>query len=104
MTTTDTQTIADFLLAQIAAAEAVARRIAAVGSCDPAYDPARVLAQCEAHRRIVELLTTLDERRAVVGVGVDRWLDGQWAVAHAAATALAAIWADHDDYREEWAL
>jgi hypothetical protein len=62
------------------------------------HDPARVLAECEAKRQIVE-----------------RWPDpfGQWTAEQAEAAraakdfavrALASVYADHPDYCEEWAL
>ncbi len=54
------------------------------------YDPARVLAECEAKRRIVESYNSPDS--------VGSYGDGLWeALAH-----LALPYADHPDYREEW--
>lgn len=49
-----------------------------------AHDPARVLAGCEAKRRIVAM-------------DFERYGE-QWAV----LSALALPYADHPDYREEW--
>lgn len=58
------------------------------------HDPARVLAECEAKRRIVESLIDMepveDERKGQVVTL--RW------VCH----SLALPYADHPDYREEW--
>jgi hypothetical protein len=68
-------------------------------------DPARVLAECEAHRRIVR------EARQAVALS-DETPDDDSPRAeriHGAATAwsatldaLATIYADHEDFREEW--
>ena len=49
--------------------------------------PARVLAECAAKRQIVELLEYDGSPEA--------WLT---------LRALASVWADHEDYREEWKL
>lgn len=48
------------------------------------HDPARVLAECEAKRRIVELCDGFDEQGREV------------------RQLLALPYADHPDYREEW--
>ena len=108
-------TLADFLLARIAEDEAVARRIAAVGSCEPAYHPARVLAECAAKRAIVEMHALMDggdpdsfpyeseDGRTVWpgcvicdGDSTPRRL-GCDTVRH-----LAAPYADHPDYDPTW--
>lgn len=110
--------LTDFLLARIAEDEAVARRAAqefeGVGVSTPptwgrrqwefrvdrrnpalvdhivAYSPARVLAECEAKRRIVERevnsRTKITYRRMMV------------------LQDLAAIWSDHPDFDPGWAL
>lgn len=52
-------------------------------------DPARVLAECEAKRRIVEQ------------VGNIAWV-GSYAVRDFVLEALALPYADHPDYRDEW--
>ena len=93
-------TLADFLLARIAEDEAVARRIAAVGSCEPAYHPARVLAECAAKRAIVADLQKWDDATEA-DLGDDRfygWLNG----VEQAAQHLAAPYADHPDYDPAW--
>ena len=102
-------TLTDFLLARIAEDEAVASSAAddfawqreqdfggftvKVYDHIVRHDPARVLAECEARRRIVGyLLAAVSE-----GDSAD--------VRHAyldAVSALAGVYADHDDYREEW--
>jgi hypothetical protein len=103
MTDTQTTTLADFLLARFAEDEAdaqaeVARDLVAHGETDPFYayrfmDPARVLAECEAKRRIVELLAAggRDEARAGMDAARERLLP-----------LLALPYADHPDYRPGW--
>src|SRR5574337_1430284 len=56
------------------------------------HDPARVLAECEAKRRIVEDRLHLDTVRP----GAIR-AHSEWA-----CRVIASIYADHPDYREEW--
>lgn len=79
--------LAAFLLARIADDEEIAKS-----------DPARVLAECGAKRRIVErwqklLPLDIDDHPGFAGerLGLAR-----------ACQALAAVYADHPDYREEW--
>lgn len=57
------------------------------------FDPARVLAECEAKRRVV--------------TAIARWLDAHPDEDHVPAGDDALCWlalpyADHPDYREEW--
>ena len=52
---------------------------------------ARVLAECEAKRRIVEECQ-----------GWDAELDGRGALGETVLRALAAVYADHEDHREDW--
>lgn len=56
------------------------------------HNPARVLAECEAKRRIVE--------EATLGAApdTDLWAQVAWDVLR----LLALPYADHADYREEW--
>lgn len=123
--------IADFLLARIAEDEAVVRATLdehdlldwtpevgwppAFGLAGPVdgpsgyivaiIDPARVLAECEAKRRIVELHYSWS-------MDAERYPEPPFGPilatqAHTATTilrSLAAIWADHPDYQQEWAL
>jgi len=79
------------------------------------HDPARVLAQCKAHRAIVELhwvcrvsiwwpeVEAIEVEVCVMCSGgeYDPDEDVKWPCP--TLRALAAIWSDHDDYRrEEW--
>jgi hypothetical protein len=63
-----------------------------------AHDPARVLAECEAKRRIVESWT-MAEGSALDG---DERVGGVADGLRSAVEALAAAYADHPDYQEEW--
>ena len=75
-------TLTEFLLARITEEEALVDRVG--------YPFARVLAECEARRLIVGN----HERHSAgqSGYGASRY----------AVLALAAVYADHPDYREEW--
>lgn len=109
-------TLTDFLLARIAEDGGVARwaqsdawsEAAGIhGFEDPwpshlafaeHITPARVLAECEAKRQLVEGLRGLvdyDRDKFIVGPGVE-------AVASETCRLLALPYADHPDYREEW--
>lgn len=59
------------------------------------HDPARVLAECEAKRRIVEChsLTQLESGKTILGYRT---------ALEDAIRALALPYADHPDYRDEW--
>jgi hypothetical protein len=98
-------TLTDFLLARIAEDERAARdavRATMRGEISrsdfPAHvqhfistaTPARVLAECEAKRRIAE-------RCGRVGA-----LMPSEHLAQGVLSLLASPYADHDDYREEW--
>lgn len=67
------------------------------------HDPARVLAECAAKRRIVERHGALDEDECP---GCGAYLDGTWRTGPGELcpdlAALASVYADHPDYREEW--
>lgn len=54
------------------------------------HDPARVLAECEAKRRIVERCSAVD------------YAMPSTYLAHGILGLLALPYADHPDYREEW--
>jgi hypothetical protein len=107
------EALAEFLLARIAEDEAISRGVAEPLSPDETFDvrfrtyesdhtqgdsahvrrfdPARVLAECEAKRRIIE------QSR--------RWLDdgeGGETVATEALLQFGTVYADHPDYRQEW--
>lgn len=65
--------------------------------------PARVLAECEAKRRIVEGRTGIPHPSD----GCDGSCDGpndHWHLVYEwdVLRALAAVYADHPDYREAW--
>jgi len=62
------------------------------------HDPARVLAECEARRRIVEYAHSVQgglERMAPMS-------QGEWVIERHILGLLALPYADHPDYREEW--
>lgn len=58
------------------------------------HDPARVLAECEAKRRIVAALGDWDDGYV--------WSSSTGSRAEDALRALALPYADHPDFREEW--
>jgi hypothetical protein len=58
------------------------------------HDPARVLADVEAKRRIVKALGDYDDGYV--------WASGEGSRAEDALLALASVYADHPDFREEW--
>jgi hypothetical protein len=102
-------TLTEFLLARIAEDEAIAKRAEPHAEMfDPMYGeqfpvdahiehwpPARMLAECEAKRRIVEWLPEDD----VLG---DGWHDG-WNHGHRYAMQLLALpYVDHPDYQQDW--
>ena len=106
--------LTDFLLARIAEDEAEARdaikerdSIPFTRPVSPDYDlkswpdvgvpavlvgPERVLAECEAKRRIVEDRIHLDTVRPGAIRAHSEWV----------CRVLATVHADHPDYREEW--
>jgi hypothetical protein len=135
--TTTTTTISDFLLARIAEDEATAKAAAAGEALLTSlrsikasawvpdgeithivrWDPARVLAECEAKRRLVELHAIQVERDRqspfdpATGAersewAVDLYCDvcGWVSVACDTLHALASVYADHPDYQQEWRL
>lgn len=61
------------------------------------HDPARVLAECEAKRRIVE-----EYQDALSVVNPGDFTDGCRSGLEYACHALASVWPDHPDYRDEW--
>lgn len=68
-----------------------------------AFDPARVLAECAAKRRILAFARFADK------IAADPQVDpvyrmGQAHGAHVVVAALAATYSDHPDYQEAWDL
>jgi hypothetical protein len=63
------------------------------------WTPARVLAECEAKRRIINFAVRTEEAMAheYGGDVTDADIDGNDAL-----LALAAVYADHSDYDESW--
>lgn len=118
-------TIIEFLLARIAEDEAVARALdnahdpldwtepgdPAVGLAGPVdgpsgyesvvIDPARVLAECEAKRRLVEAFA-VDANTEDPSTGDMRSPESLEAAAHVVLRTLATIYASHRDFRSEW--
>lgn len=91
----ETLTLIDFLLARIAEDKVAAQAVEhwnpqAVLNGQP-LGP-KLLAECEAKRRIVEAIDA--------GNPVDEWMSAltlEWVT-----KVLAAVYADHPDYRDEW--
>ena len=103
-------TLTDFLLARIAEDEAVAREAQAADIQTvmhkhmAQWNPARVLAECEAKRRIVnrendrlreQWRRRVDEHRQTF----DEWLQPPYGET---LRDLASVYADHPDYDESW--
>ena len=61
------------------------------------HDPTRVLAECAAKRAIIALFNPDDK--------TETWDGEAWRASgiEDALLALAAVYADHPDYRQEWA-
>jgi hypothetical protein len=107
--TTQTPTLTAFLLERIAHDEAAARKLAetdrrpVLSLAETINHPERLLAECEAKRRIVEGRSGVPHPED----GCDGSCDGpndhwakvdEWEI----LTYLAAVYAGHPDYREEW--
>lgn len=104
--------LTDFLLARIAEDEA-AWSSTRHGYADLSK---RMLAECEAKRRIVEALEDERQRKDIYNRDYDsgrydfnrndllarRASNARWAGLEIAARALATVHADHPDHREEW--
>jgi hypothetical protein len=127
-------TLTEFLLARIAEDETVARAAGASTDGEPSTlrtslkeacrtggdphgprgtvetTPTRVLAECEAKRRIVQMSTDLDASCKFDGPPSPDWMTGDtpdgWGAAmgtvEQALTLLALPYADHPDYDETW--
>ena len=111
-------TLAEFLLARIAEDEAVAKSVHEVEPKSAAavftslaaptgtveMSPARVLAECEAKRRIVELHSNAgaDWNLAYCATCEDRFRHDAAAWPCPTLRALALPFADHPDFQEDW--
>jgi hypothetical protein len=94
MSTATTATLTEWLLARIAEDEAKWEVGVGIRARDCPYMAAQMLAECEAHRRIVgtyERFGGTDQPMAVA------------APLQTVACALAAVYSDHPEYRSEWA-
>lgn len=80
-------TLAEFLLARIAEDEAWANRGVRLPPDGNPDDPARVLAECEAKRRILKSAANM-----MGPTDAEEWL----------YPILAAVYSDHPHYRDEW--
>ena len=92
-------TLAEFLLARIAEDESAARSPLSENRWQ-AIHPRRVLAECEAKRRIVT-----DCAARMVDAEADLTTEAQWVAQFATETlwSLAFPYADHADFRyDEW--
>jgi hypothetical protein len=85
--------ISEFVLARVAEDESDANSYAAAIWSSTDSDQRRLLAECDAKRRMVELFQGL---RAGESVDAGRKL------ADSVLELLAVPYADHPDYREEW--
>lgn len=85
-------TLTEFLLARIAEDEGMLWRFSE-------WSKARVLAECEAKRRIVE---DCEEYAADHRTAPSDFARGRRHAALLAATRLAAVYADHPDYDQGW--
>jgi hypothetical protein len=94
-----TMTLTGFLLARIAEDMAAAVMMPPHPTfVDRVIDRKHLLAECEAKRRIVEAADGTGHTGPWNGCGDDcEWRAIEWAVAQ-----LAAVYADHPDYRDEW--
>jgi hypothetical protein len=90
-------TITEFLLARIAEDEALAREWAPRHPANKTR--ARIEAECEAKRRIVEEMGRLaGDERPTSNLDEDGWILLCWETLE----TLAAVYADHPDYDESW--
>ena len=109
-------TLTDFILARIAEDEAVASRAGSFAPWSEPFQtdnyghltvqPDRVLAECEAKRRIVEWHKPLPGLGGYAANCAGCWEDGgeDGAPLYPCRNIrwLAAVYADHEDYDESW--
>jgi hypothetical protein len=101
MSETARLTLTDFLLARIAEDEARFRRVEFELSYINLFD--RLLAECEAKRRIVELRYSWNlQAERNPEPPFSSIFQTQVNTADAILRALALPYADHPDYRDEW--
>lgn len=96
-------TLTKFLLARIAEDEE--ERYTAADPDRSPFTPARVLAECEAKRRIVALYLGFWEIAKNIGLDdpdAANVARNMYAGLYEALRALAVVYADHPDYRDEW--
>lgn len=101
-------TITEFLEARIAEDEAAANAYAKVPPLQVfngstwvgGYDPARVLAECAAKRAIIKLAEDVESMDTQIS---NEWGGPNDGTADEILAALAAVYADHPDYQDEWA-
>ena len=99
-------TLSEFLLARITEDEAAARELIDNGpewmeeAVSFGANPDRVLAECEARRRIVEGLHNIlgDAPDQADGTALRGYVEALWVVVQ----ELAAVYADHPDYQPGW--
>jgi len=111
-------TITEFLLARITEDEGAAWRVQAayddtsfweLTQVDPSFaevlrSPPRLLAECEAKRRIIERYADCVSRQSEPDYSTTEALIQSSEYEDWTLLALASVYADHDDYREEWRL
>jgi len=117
-------TLRDFILSRVAEDEAVARAVIARYAPDAVtmtredpwpeeaaftarYDPTRVLAECEAKRRVVEEYdqAVFDDKAVPHGDNEAGWVaDAVLLHSRLMLRIHAATYADHSHYRDEWEL
>ena len=101
-------TLTEFLLARIAEdesrAESVRDFIPEFGDQGEYINPARVLAECEAKRRIVELHSWGEGHECSVFDGSGEVDNCRYVIGDECSTMqlLASVYADHPDFRSEW--
>lgn len=66
------------------------------------HDPARVLAECAAKRAIVELANDANQSDAELDYKAGYTVPARLLTGDAILRTLAAVYAEHQDYRAEW--